>query len=202
MPFKELPFALSATDRDLLGERWLALAKAELSDAAALAGKLAAQTTGSDALGQWAEALRNAAEAGEARAYRRLLALADPAGWERPVLIVDDEPTNLRMLTRWMVGAGYKAHAAANGEQALARIRKTRPCVVLLDVNMPVMDGKEALVKLRAEAELQHLPVFFISGYAENALNLPRDEYDYLAIKPLEEAAVLSAISSYFTAAE
>ena len=60
------------------------------------------------------------------------------------ILIVDDEETNLRLLTQCLIPLGYDIELASNGEEALQKTRAHRPDLVILDILMPVMDGYEA----------------------------------------------------------
>jgi DNA-binding response OmpR family regulator len=77
----------------------------------------------------------------------------------RRVLVVDDQPEIRGMTETILAGAGYEVGTAENGEEALRRIRRERFDLVLLDVNMPGMDGWETLRLLRADPSFGSLPV-------------------------------------------
>ncbi len=62
-------------------------------------------------------------------------------------------------------GEGYQVDEAAHGEEALAKLAEKPPLLVLLDLQMPVMNGREMLQRMRATAGLQDLPVVIISGF-------------------------------------
>jgi CheY-like chemotaxis protein len=94
------------------------------------------------------------------------------------ILLVDDEKDFLDPIAFWMEAKGYSVRLAANGEEAIKRIQQSAPDIVLLDVNMPVMDGIETLRRIRADykkmpvimitAELEKLPALYelgISGF-------------------------------------
>ncbi len=66
----------------------------------------------------------------------------------RKILVVDDEEPIRRVLTRFLEGKGYEVESAENGEQALVAARYFKPAVIMLDINMPGMDGVEALRNL------------------------------------------------------
>ncbi len=77
----------------------------------------------------------------------------------RRVLVVDDQPEIREVTETILAGAGYEVGTAEDGEEALGRVRRERFDLVLLDVNMPGMDGWETLRLLRADPALGSLPV-------------------------------------------
>lgn len=83
------------------------------------------------------------------------------------ILIVDDNPNNLRLLITLLQGEGYEVRPASNGPRALAMARKDPPELVLLDINMPEMDGYEVCKRLKADPETGDVPVLFISANDE-----------------------------------
>ncbi len=87
-----------------------------------------------------------------------------------PILCVDDEPNNLALL-RQILGDDYKLVFARDGEQALHVAGKHAPSLVLLDVEMPGMDGYQVAAALKANAATEHIPVIFVT-----ALNREVDE--------------------------
>jgi adenylate cyclase len=80
------------------------------------------------------------------------------------VLVVDDDPVNRAMLTRFLEQDGYRVDTAANGRQALERLRSEPFDVVLLDVLMPEMTGDEMLAQMQQDDVLRHVPVIMITG--------------------------------------
>ena len=81
------------------------------------------------------------------------------------ILIVDDDAdfrTGLRMALEMK---GYQVEEAANGQEALDRLMEKPPLLVLLDLQMPVMNGREMLQRMRAQPGLLDLPVVIISGF-------------------------------------
>jgi sigma-B regulation protein RsbU (phosphoserine phosphatase) len=83
------------------------------------------------------------------------------------ILIVDDEALNTDYLEQELEGADYETSTAANGQEALERVRSDPPDLILLDIMMPVMDGFEALRRLQADPETRHIPVIVISAASE-----------------------------------
>ncbi len=83
------------------------------------------------------------------------------------VLVVDDSPDTLRMLTDALEDAGMTVLVARDGNQALAMIDRITPDVILMDAVMPGMDGFEACRQLKRNQALAHVPVLFMTGLTE-----------------------------------
>jgi PAS domain S-box-containing protein len=80
------------------------------------------------------------------------------------VVVAEDHPISRQTLARVLRRMGYRVVEAANGQEALDAIRQERPLVVLMDVNMPIMDGVEATLALRADERFRDLPIFALTG--------------------------------------
>lgn len=85
----------------------------------------------------------------------------------RLILVVDDDPDARAMVTRALDGAGYKSLTAADGQSALALIDKALPDLIVLDALMPGLSGFETCRRLKARADLAHLPVIFMTGLSD-----------------------------------
>ena len=84
------------------------------------------------------------------------------------ILAVDDTPANLQVLTGMLKGRGYKVRPVPSGQLALLAAKKTPPDLILLDINMPEMNGYEVCRQLKADETLRGIPVIFISALNEN----------------------------------
>jgi phosphoserine phosphatase RsbU/P len=84
------------------------------------------------------------------------------------ILVVDDVSANLQVLTGMLKERGYKARPVPSGRLALLAARKDPPDLILLDINMPEMNGYEVCQQLKADESLQGIPVIFISALNEN----------------------------------
>ena len=80
------------------------------------------------------------------------------------ILIVDDTPENLEILTRMLVEQGYLVRPAINGDVALKAVRRNMPDLILLDIMMPTMSGFEVCERLKADKETREIPVIFLSA--------------------------------------
>src|SRR6202166_867961 len=89
------------------------------------------------------------------------------AGQPASILVVDDAPANLQVLAGMLKDRGYKARPVPNGKLALLAARKDPPDLILLDINMPGMNGYEVCEHLKADDNLQGIPVIFISALTE-----------------------------------
>lgn len=114
------------------------------------------------------------------------------------VLIVDDSSTIRRILRRDLELAGYRVTEAADGEQGLASCRTDRPDLVLLDVDMPVLDGLATMEQMQADAHLRWIPVLFLTARiagSEVARGLDLGAHDYLK-KPCESSELIARVST------
>jgi two-component system cell cycle response regulator DivK len=84
----------------------------------------------------------------------------------KTALIVEDNPVNRELLRELLEMRGFTVTEACDGKEALDEIRHSKPDIVLLDLNMPVFDGFEAVKRIRAEGGLAALPVLAVTAYA------------------------------------
>lgn len=81
------------------------------------------------------------------------------------ILVVDDDADFRIGLRAALEMKGYQVDEAANGEEALLKLAEKPPLLVLLDLQMPVMNGREMLQRMRATPDLKEVPVVIISGF-------------------------------------
>lgn len=115
------------------------------------------------------------------------------------ILIVDDNAKNRKLCRVILVQQGYTVLEAENGAAGLAVARKELPALVLMDIQMPVMDGRETLKQLKAENATKDIPVIALTSYAmkgdrENLLEA--GFRDYLS-KPIDISAFLAVVMRY-----
>lgn len=87
---------------------------------------------------------------------------------QKRVLVVDDEPDVLLLCRVNLEFEGYEVSTAPDGEAGLEACRELRPDVVLLDVMMPKMDGWQVLEAIKADEELQHIPVVMLTAKVQD----------------------------------
>ncbi len=115
------------------------------------------------------------------------------------ILVVDDEPANLRLLQQLLVEAGYRVRLAKSGELALHSIKLKLPAIILLDIRMPGMDGYEVCRRLKEDEETRSIPVIFLSALEAEQDKLKAFEVggaDYV-MKPIRAAEVMARINTH-----
>ena len=85
------------------------------------------------------------------------------------ILVVDDELDNRVMMRYFLESWGYEVELAANGQEALEKVSANPPNLVLLDLEMPVMNGFEACDKLKSNEETEQIPVIMFTGLEQTA---------------------------------
>ena len=91
---------------------------------------------------------------------------------DEKILLVDDEDSNLRLLTQWLIPLGYNLELASNGEEAVRKVRDNRPDLIILDIMMPVMDGYEACKILKEDPETKNIPIIMVTALHERETKL------------------------------
>jgi CheY-like chemotaxis protein len=109
------------------------------------------------------------------------------------ILVVEDEFGIAEAIYDLLSDEGYEVRLARNGAEGLAAIRAQRPALVLLDVMMPVLDGRALLRQLRADPELRALPVVVMSAVNPSRLDLDLS-YDAFLHKPFDIEALLAQV--------
>ncbi len=117
------------------------------------------------------------------------IAEAIPGNVEIPegacVLVVDDDPAQRDLLSRFLERQGFAVRSAADGQAGLALARAIRPTAILLDVEMPRMDGWSMLHAVRADPDLAETPVVMVSVLHEESLGFALGATDYVT-KPVD----------------
>jgi two-component system, sensor histidine kinase and response regulator len=117
------------------------------------------------------------------------------------ILIVDDTPDNLRLLSEMLLESGYQVCTAMSGEQALQAVTAMQPDMILLDIRMPRLDGYEVCRRLKENRDTAAIPIIFLS-----AMGAPEDKIrgfqvggvDYIT-KPVQVEEVRARIETHLT---
>ena len=117
----------------------------------------------------------------------------------RRILVVEDHEDNRQILRDLLASMGYAIIEAVNGEEAVAIAAAERPDLILMDIQMPVMDGYEATRRIKADPELCAIPIIVVTSYAlsgdeEKARSAGCDDY---VTKPYSPRALLTKIREY-----
>jgi CheY-like chemotaxis protein len=117
----------------------------------------------------------------------------------RAVLVVDDDASIRESLADLLGDEGYQVTTATNGAEALTLLRppaELRPCVILLDLMMPIMSGHEFYAEQQRDPALAAIPIVVISADRNAALKAPALEVEYLS-KPVRLETVLGALGRH-----
>lgn len=116
----------------------------------------------------------------------------------RTILVVDDTPSERNRMEKLLADAGYQVTTASNGKQALEAVKRSKPDCILMDVNMPEMDGFAATRALRNDADTKDIPVVLVTikdQKADKAWGQMLGAKGYIT-KPYTDASVLSVVRS------
>jgi two-component system, cell cycle response regulator DivK len=120
---------------------------------------------------------------------------------KKRILVVEDQEDNRRILRDLLTNAGYQVFEAENGGEALGAATAHRPDLILMDIQLPVLDGYEATRRLKADPQVGQIPVIVITSYA-----LSGDEgkaraagCDDYVTKPYSPRQVLAKVRSYLS---
>jgi CheY-like chemotaxis protein len=112
------------------------------------------------------------------------------------VLVIEDDPSAVRLLREYLEAAGYPVRIAANGEAGLASVEEHRPAAIILDVLLPGIDGWEVLRRLKADDRTRDVPVIIVTVIEEREVGLALGATDYL-VKPIQREALLHCLERY-----
>src|SRR5262249_10494945 len=112
------------------------------------------------------------------------------------VLVVDDDPAALRLLTKTLGKEGYRVIEAHTGKEALDQARAHHPGAITLDVLMPHMDGWSVLGALKSEPELRDIPIIMVTVLKDRGLAFSLGAADFLT-KPVDRAALKAMLRRY-----
>lgn len=115
------------------------------------------------------------------------------------VLIVDDEPLNVDYLEQALEDSNYQIIVATNGREALDKIKRDQPDLVLLDLMMPILDGFEVLAQVKADQVLRDIPVIIVSASNDSksvVRGIKQGAEDYIT-KPIDADHLVKKLKEY-----
>lgn len=115
------------------------------------------------------------------------------------ILIAEDNPVNRELLREMLEAVHYHVVEASNGEEALAKIEEAEPDVILLDINMPILDGFAVIRRIREHPKFAKLPVLAVTAYAmkEDREKVLEAGFDGYLAKPLDATLLLGEIKRF-----
>jgi PAS domain S-box-containing protein len=112
------------------------------------------------------------------------------------VLIIDDDPEQLDLLSRFLQKEGFNIATASNGEEGLQKAKALHPMAITLDVMMPKMDGWSVLTALKSDPELTHIPVIMLTIIDDKNMGYALGVTDYMT-KPVDKEHLLGVLTKY-----
>ncbi len=114
------------------------------------------------------------------------------------ILYVEDNEDNIYMLSNRLTRRGHEIIVARDGREGIDMAEREMPALILMDLNLPIVDGWEATRRLKATATTRHIPIIALSAHAmvgdrDRALAAGCDDYD---TKPIELARLLQKIAA------
>jgi signal transduction histidine kinase/CheY-like chemotaxis protein len=122
--------------------------------------------------------------------------LPQPSRGATTVLVIEDDPSAVRLLREYLEPAGYEVRVAADGPTGIANAKEVRPAAVVLDVLLPGIDGWEVLRRMKADATLRDVPVIMLTVVDERDVGLALGAVDYL-VKPINRDTLLTSLSRF-----
>jgi twitching motility two-component system response regulator PilH len=114
------------------------------------------------------------------------------------ILIVDDSPTEVHILSTMLENSGHTVISASNGEEGIAQAKEAKPDLILMDVVMPGMNGFQATRQLSKDAETAEIPIIIVTTKdqeTDRVWGLRQGAKDYVT-KPIEEAVLSEKINA------
>jgi CheY-like chemotaxis protein len=125
---------------------------------------------------------------------------SDEMAAKKSILIIDDEPDTLTYFSNLLQDNGFETRIAENGDEAMKKVRESRPDLITLDISMPQTSGVRCYRELRSNEEWKSIPVIMITGISEDfrgfissRKQIPPPE-GYLS-KPVNEKELLDMVS-------
>ena len=115
------------------------------------------------------------------------------------ILVVEDQEDNRQILRDLLGSAGFQLVEAENGEEALKALARQRPDLILMDIQLPILDGYETTRRIRANGDLKFIPIIAVTSYAlagddAKALAAGCDGY---VTKPYSPRKLLAKVREY-----
>ncbi|QIR40891.1 response regulator [Tolypothrix sp. PCC 7910] len=125
--------------------------------------------------------------------------IKDSSAKLKHILLVDDNPHNLKVLSEMMNGCGWKTLMATDGESAIEQAGYAHPYLIMLDVMMPGIDGFETCRRLKANSSTEKIPIIFMTALSDTSSKVQALELgavDYIC-KPFQEKEVLARVKTH-----
>lgn len=115
------------------------------------------------------------------------------------ILVVEDQEDNRRIMRDLLTSVGYEVIEAVTGEEGVAAAETHRPDLILMDIQLPGLDGYEATRQIKANPDLEHIPIIVVTSYALSGDDVKAFEAgcDAYVSKPFSPRELLAKIREY-----
>jgi two-component system, cell cycle response regulator DivK len=113
------------------------------------------------------------------------------------ILVVEDQSDSRQIIRDMLAGTDYEITEAENGEKALAAIAKQRPDLILMDIQLPIMDGYTATSRIKSDSALRSIPIIAVTSYALEEKKAREAGCDDYVPKPFSPRQLLAKIRQY-----
>jgi two-component system alkaline phosphatase synthesis response regulator PhoP len=122
---------------------------------------------------------------------------------DKKILVVDDDPNIMKLLTFRLSAEGYNVVTASDGQEALDKVRQEKPDLIILDITLPLLDGYQVCSTLRADEQYKYIPVVMLTASKEMkeiAVGLESGAVAYIQ-KPFKADVLLGIIKGFINGA-
>jgi len=115
------------------------------------------------------------------------------------ILVIEDTENNRRILNDLLTNAGFEVLEAVDGEKGVAMAAETRPDLILMDIQLPIVDGYEVTRRIKANPDLRHIPIIAVTSYAlsgDDAKAMAAGCDGYFA-KPFSPRVILAKVREF-----
>jgi CheY-like chemotaxis protein len=114
----------------------------------------------------------------------------------KTVLVIEDDPSIGGLIAAALEGEGFRPVVARDGNQALRRLSEVEPDAITLDLELPGLDGRSVLRRLRSDRKHRHVPVVVVSACSDSLSRQERDDVCGTLAKPFDVPELIQAVNS------
>ncbi len=119
---------------------------------------------------------------------------------EKTILVIEDNEMNMKLMRAVLRAGHYRMLEAPDAEKGLRLVREHHPDLILMDIQLPAMDGLSATKIIKADPDLRDIPIFALTGFAmesdkEKAMDIGLEGY---IVKPFSVKVLLDTIADHF----
>ncbi len=119
---------------------------------------------------------------------------------EKTILVIEDNEMNMKLMRAVLKAGNYRMMEASDAETGLRLVREHHPDLILMDIQLPYMDGLSATKIIKADPHLKDIPIFALTGFAmesdkEKAMDIGLEGY---IVKPFSVKILLDTLASHF----